>query len=432
MSTPAAWDTVAANKEALKEYYDNFEVRNLVLKEGPLVGLLPKMNRFGGKSLPIPMVYGNPQGASATLQTAIQNKTNAQMASFNITRSKDYAVASIDREMKLATEVDTENSAWLEEAKLDIDGARNQAMCSVAISLYGDGTGNRGQVSSGSNVATNTITLSDINSIVNFEYLMYVTFSGTRTGTPRTGQAQIVGIDRNAGTLTFSGNLSTLITGVAAGDYIQRSGDFNKVAPGIQSWLVPPALRPTASGQDNFYGQDRFADRTRMMGVYHDGTQSPIEESMIDLERKCAREGARVSHMFMNTVQFGQALKSLSSKVSYQMVSENARVAASDDRNPSGRSAQVSFAGIQFNGIGGPVKVFPDFRCPSTKLYALTIDTWKLYSLYDLAHIVDLNTDQEWLRHSVDDAYEVRVASYWALGCRAPGANGFADLAPAY
>ena len=104
---------------------------------------------------------------------------------------------------------------------------------------------------------------------------MYVTFSGTRTGTPRPTQAQIVGIDRNAGTLTFSGNLSTLVSGVAAGDYIQRSGDFMKAAPGIQNWLVPPALRPTAAAQDSFYGQDRSPDRTRMMGVYHDGTQQP-------------------------------------------------------------------------------------------------------------------------------------------------------------
>ena len=431
MSIPAPYDSVAANKDALKEYYTNDEVKNLVLTEGPLVGLMPKMTRFGGKSLPIPMVYGNPQGASATLQTAIQNKTNAQMATFNITRSKDYAVASIDRELKLATEVDAENSSWLEEAKLDIDGARNQAMCSVAISLYGDGTGNRGQISSGSNVATNTITLADINSIVNFEYLMYVTFSGTRTGNPRAAQAQIVGIDRNAGTLTFSGNLSTLVSGVAAGDFIQRAGDFLKVAPGIQAWLVPPALRPTALAQDNFYGQDRFSDRTRMMGVYDDSTQKPIEEAMIDLERKCSREGARISHMFMSNVQFGQALKSLSSKVTYQMVTENARV-ATNDRNPNGRAAQVSFSGIEFQGIGGPVRVFPDFRCPSTKLFALTLDTWKLYSLNELAHIVDLNTDQEWLRHSNEDAFEVRIASYYALGCRAPGLNGFADLAPAF
>ena len=54
------------------------------------------------------------------------------------------------------------------------------------------------------------------------------------------------------------------------------------------------------------------------------------------------------------------------------------------------------------------------------------------YSLNDLAHIVDIDNDQEWLRHTNDDAYEVRVASYYSIGCRAPGLNGQADLAPAY
>lgn len=415
-------ESVVSNKEDLKEWYTDDEIRNAVLSEGALYGLMPKYNRFKGKTLPIPLIYGDPQGASATFATAKANKSNSQEASFALTRFKDYALASIEREAKLAS--DDDKGAWMELAKIAIDGAKNQSSRSIAISEYRDGTGIRGQISSGSVVSTNTITLADINDVSNFECYMFVTFAPLRTGTvPRTGQAQIVAIDRNAGTLTFANPLNTIVSAVAAGDFIHRSGDMGLVSPGLGSWLVPPSLRPTAAGQDNFYGQDRFPDKTRLCGVYHDATSQPIEEGLIDLERKCARENARVTHMFMNNVQYGAMLKSLSTKIVYSRISENARSA-------NGTVATVSFSGIEFQGAGGAVKVFPDFNCPSTKVFALTLPTWKLYSLGDAPHIFDMDNDQEWLRHDGADAYEVRVGAYYALGCRDVSKNGFADLAP--
>lgn len=418
----AAAESVTANKEALKEWYTSDKPYNSVLGESSLFGLMPKFNDFGGKSLPIPVIYGDPQGASATFATAKANKSNSQEASFNLTRFKDYALASVQREADLASR--NEKGAWLELAKTAVDGAFNQSVRSIALAMYRDGTGIRGQISAGSNVATNTITLSDINDIANFEVYQYVTFAPLRTGTtPRTGQAQIVSIDRNAGTLQFAANLNSLVSAAAAGDYIHRSGDMGLVAPGLGTWLLPPAQRPTAAGQVFLYGQDVFPDKTRLCGVFHDGTNQPVEEALIDLEGKCAREGAKVTHIFVNNVQFRAMQKSLATKVVYSRVTEQARSAA-------GQVATVSFSGIEFMGAGGPVRVFPDFSCPSTKAYALTLPYWKLYSLKDAPHIFDLDNDQQWLRDANDDTYEVRVGAYYTVGCRKISDNGYADLAP--
>jgi hypothetical protein len=417
-------DSVASNSQVLKEYYTNEVVENETLKEGTLFALLRKMTKFSGKTLPIPLVYGNPQGASANLATAIANKSQSSEASFALKRYKDYAVGSIERELKLATEIDKEDGAWLEAAKNVTDGILNTAAVSQAISIYRDGTGIRGQISSGSNVGTATITLADINDISCFEVNMFIQLTATRGGNARSGQAQIISIDRSLGTLTFGGNLTSYIAAAAAGDYIARAGDINAVMPGLLSWLVAPSLRPSAAGTDNFYGQDRFPDKTRLMGIYHDGTNQPIEEATIDLERKCARENARISHIFMNNVQYGQLLKSLSSKVVYEPVTENARGA-------DGPVATVSFAGVQFAGAGGLVKVFPDFRCPSTKVFGLTLDKWALYSLDMAPHIFDRDTDQQMLRETTADSYEVRAGAYSVLGCKAIGMNGFMDVAAA-
>lgn len=421
-------ESVTANAADLKEYYTNDEVINEVLQQGPLMGLMPKMETFSGKVLPIPLIYGNPQGASALLNVAIANKSNSQEASFSLKRFRDYAVASIEREAKLASEVDGDKGAWLELAKIAIDGARNVSARSVAIHQFRDGSGARGQISSSSNVATTTITLADINDVSNFEIYQYVQF-GTKAalrGTYPGNQTQIVSIDRSLGTLTFAAAPSTVNASVIAGDYIFRSGDFQAVTPGLLSWLVPPALRPTGPGVDNFFSVDRYPDKTRLMGIYHDATQQEISEGMIDLERKCAREGAHVDTIIVNNVQYAQLLKSLSSKVVYQFQETAARSA-------NGPVATVSFSGIEFMGMGGKVKVFPDFNCPSTKMFALTMNTWKLYSLNPIPHIFDLDTDQEWLRDATGatDSYEVRCGGYYVVGCRAPGLNGQADLIPA-
>ena len=425
-------ESVQTNEELLKEYYTNDQILNMTLPEGSLFGLIPKMETFSGKTLPIPVRIASPQGGSASLSTAIANKTTSKEVNFELTRFKDYAVASIDREAKMASEVDGETGAWLDLAKVVIEGILNTSTRSIAISLFRDGTGIRGQISSSSNTGTATITLADPHDVQNFELQMYVQTVSARTGgTPRTGHAQIIGIDRDAGTLTVGvsntetpANWSTLITSCAANDYICRDGDYGEVSPGLQSWLVPPSLRPTAPGQDDFFQQDRYSDMTRTMGVYHDGTNQPIEEAMIDLEGKCAVQNARITHMFMNNVQYRQLLKALQGKVVYTNITETAQSA-------EGPVAEVSFAGIEFQGVGGRVKVFADFNCPSMKLFALTLSTWMLYSLGPAPHIFDEGSDQKWLRSANDDTYEIRCGAYYVLGCRGAGFNGQADLATA-
>ena len=43
---------------ALKAHYTNDKVENMVYSENPLLALMPKMEDFGGKNLPVPIIYG--------------------------------------------------------------------------------------------------------------------------------------------------------------------------------------------------------------------------------------------------------------------------------------------------------------------------------------------------------------------------------------
>ena len=410
----------------LKEWYTADRVEKMVLGTGPLFGLLPKFEQFGGKRLPIPMIDGNPQGGSATFATAKANKNASSELAFQLTRFRDYALGGIQREAKLASEMG-DKGAWLELAKVQVDGIIMTAARTQAINVYQDGTGVRGQISPTGSVTGTSLQLADINTITNFAANMWIQTSATRGGigtVARTGQAQIIGMDRVNGILYFGANANSLITSIAAGDYICRAGDYMLTFPGLQGWLLTPSRYPTQAGVDNFYSVDRFPDVLRRGGCYHNGTQQSVEEAVIDGQSKAARDGAEIDHLFVNNVQFRQLLKSLQGRTNYVHVQSNAR-------NSGGEVATVSFGGIEFMGDRGPIKVFADFNCPSTKCFGLKLATWKLYSAKAAPHIFDEGTDQMWLRDAGDDTYEVRCGSYSALGSRAPGMNTTIDLAAA-
>jgi len=120
---------------ALKQYYSTTRVENMVYKDHPFLAMLAKDEKFYGKNLPLPIVYGNPQGRSATFSKAKANKTNSQLKDFLLTRAKDYSLASIDNETAEASENDA--GAFMQALTLEIDGAFQSATSSCAQALFG-------------------------------------------------------------------------------------------------------------------------------------------------------------------------------------------------------------------------------------------------------------------------------------------------------
>lgn len=409
-----AQETVSTFTPLLREYYTNDTIQDATYATNALLALVAKMTDFQGKNLPLPIIFGNPQGGSADLATAVTNKGSSQTQEFALTRVSDYSLASIGREVIKASQ--GMKGAALEAAKVNIDGAIRTAVRSLAIAMYRSGTGAIGQISAASNVGTATITLADINSITNFETKMVLQLSATDGSAARTGSVTITALDRGAGTITLGGNWTAGIAAAAAGDFIYRQGDINKKLSGLNSWL--PKTAPTVGGGDSQFTVDRSSDPVRLAGVRHDGTAQSIEEALMDGQSKVAREGGVPTHCFLNNVQYRQLLKSLTSKVHYIPTKAEA-------------NARIAFSGIQIEGDAGPIKVIPDFNCPSQVAYILQLDTWKLYSLDEAPHIFDKDNDQEMLRESTTDGYELRVGYYAQLGCNAPGWNGRVELAAA-
>lgn len=398
---------------ALKEYYTDDVVQDMVYKKNPLLALMPKMEEFYGKSLPVPIIYGNPQGRSGSFARAqARSSTTTLLKDFNLTRNHDYGIATIDNETLEASKND--KGAFLDAATTEIDGIINSLTRSLATAMYGTGFGGIGVVGS---FATTTITLSSIESVTNFEVGMELTVaaaegSGNTKAYGSSGNGLIItGVNRVTGVLTFGFNVDDATNGIpliANADTIFVRGDriesgtisFSKIV-GLKGWVPESAPSSTA-----FFGVDRTADVTRLGGVRFDGSALPIEEALIEGAALCAREGGAPDYCFMSTGKFADLEKALGSKVQYV------------DLKVGG----IGFRGINIHGQNGDIKVLGDMNCPENSAWMLQMDVWKLYSLGKSVRVIDTD-GLKMLRQATADGVEVRYGYYAQMGCRAPGFN---------
>ena len=391
--------------QALKEHYKPLTVKNMVYKDNPLLALMPKYERFGGENMPIPVQYGIANRRSATFSTGQGLNTATEIARFVLTRVRDYSFASITGETIKATEGAAD--AFLKYATLEIDGAIQSLTRSLAVSMYGDGSGKIGQIeSTTSTTGTPTITLSNAEEITNFEVGMVLKVAESTGHAVRSDVLTVDEVDRDAGTIKVT--VTNASTNIQKPDAIFQSGDYSSASDrlkitGLEGWL--PATAPDAT---LFFGQNRSKDATRLGGIRFNGASQPIEEALIGAASRLAREGGSPTHCFMDFLQFSNLEKALGSKVVYDKES-------SDD-------ADIGFQSLTIIGPKGPIQIVADQNCTPNVAYMLQMDTWTLNSLGAAPHILDLDGNRM-LREASADAYEVRVGFYGNVACNAPGYN---------
>lgn len=372
------------------------------------------------KYIPVPLVYGTPQGRSAGFATAQSNQTAPALSSFFVYRVSNYQLVTITNELLEATKDDA--GAFVDEAKLNMDTGFRNISNDLALDLYGAAEGLRGQISS---ISTGVITLVDASTVVNFEVGMtLVSYSQSgSTYTQSTGAAvgYVIAVNRSTGVVTvsdtsISGSAGTpsswstsfpnlAVQGDAAFGSLTLQTSFLKIS-GLAAWL--PKTAP--SGGSNFWGVDRSADVTRLSGVRFDGSSESIEEALIDAASLVAREGGQPDMCFTNFTSYAALEKALGSKVQYVDVKHD--------------EADIAFAGIRIHAPYGPITVIPDRNCPSVTAYLLQMDTLKLRSLGKAPHILTYGLEGlEGLRVGNADALEIRIGYYANLICNAPGWN---------
>lgn len=392
---------------ALKEHYTAERVEDMVYRQNPFLAVAPKMENFGGKSLPIPLIYGNPQGRSRdfTQAKARGAATSSKLKDFDLTRVKNYSIATIDNETIEASKGNA--NAFIEATTTEIDGAINSITNDHAFEIFRNGYGSRGVIATGG-ISGSNIELASPEDVVNFEVDMELVFSASEdSNVLRDSGASLTisAINRSTGVLTMSGAVSG-VTGAAAGDHLFVKGDReNSATPGrtkisgLSAWI--PYAAPTS---DLFFNVNRTADTVRLAGHRGDFSAMPIEEALIDMENQVSLHGGMIDHIWVNFKEMKSLKKALGSKVQYIDVQANAR---------------IGFRGVLLDGDYGPIRVMADRSCPVGYAFGMQLSMFKLYSLGKAVRVLDTD-GLKMLRQNDADGVEVRYGGYLNLGCRGP------------
>lgn len=421
---------VSTATNIIKYLYPDYTVPRELRKTNPFFAMLAKKTNFVGKSVEVPLTINTTQGGSALFSAAkSSNELSTSYAdtykTFTLTRKSDYSLATISGEAMKAAVMD--EGAMVDLFQDTIDLAMMTAMRSIARNLFRDGCAWAGKVSS--NVGA-VVTLSTPSDAFNFDLGERVTLwssssflMDTPVNSTDVTPYLVSAVDRKAGTITLSSS-----TGLTGGLYITRFGDRtaassdatvftnSRVITGVTQWLAGSqtgAVTGANAGaqlQAAIYGVTRTTDKTSLAGNSLDCTGAAPDEAIIQLASDINAEGGRPDHCFMNPRDFASLVKFLGSRTVY-------------DRAVSIEDAEIGFQAVTLMGDAGPLKCVSDINVPQSQIFALQLDSWDLFSLNAAPHILDYD-NQQILRVSDDDAYQIRIGSYANLRCRAPGFNG--------
>ncbi len=392
---------------AMKEYYTDQQVNNLIYEDNPLLAYLRKDEDFVGDQMPEPIVIGAPQGLGGVYSTAQANQSSVVGKKFNITVGNYYGFVSIGNKVLKASSRDP--GAFIKNKLTEIDTMLQQFANQVSVYVWGNGGNALGRRSS---LATNTITLTTAEDVVHFEPNMVLEVSsgdGSSTSdTLRTGTFKVTAVDRLAGTVTVDD--ATTVSGFVDNDYLFREGDFiggtgREIIQGVQAW-VPSSVTSTA-----FFGVDRTADSARLGGV-----AVPAASATGNLEEKLQKMAT-----FQQERVGGKGVKEIwLHPKKWQLLSISLQ--NKGYRTFEKKIANFGYETLRMAAGGRFVDVMADRNCPPAIAWGLCPESWKLWSIDKVPHF-QTTDGLKMLRAASSDSVEARVAAYPQLVCNAPGWN---------
>lgn len=385
--------TVSTFQEALKPIFQaKGEIEDAVYKDYPFLAMVPKSDDYyGDGDWKIAHKYKRISGRSVSFAKAQDNKRPSRRKRFVVPREHDYATFGLTTEVIKASKNNPQ--ALADATKEEFDDAMEQIMLSTAKKILRDGTGSLGRISAASSVASATITLMNVEDVVNFEVEDIVTFSSAAGTGARAGSAEIASIDRDAGTLTFTAVLNST-SAAAASDYIQIEGDFADGIMGVDGWN--PYTAPSAT---LFNGVDRTVDLTRLSGIRLNGTGRPLEEAFVRLMTRVCREGGRPGFGLANPARWEELEISLGSARQYVDV----------------EVGTFGFSALKLNSPKGPVAIMSDPFMQSDLIRVWNNDKHEFKTLEGFPILLDEDT-LKMARVADDDAYEGRVGYFGNYG----------------
>lgn len=391
----------------IKEHYAPLPVINMAAQNNKALGLLTKRNRKatgdgGGKYWVQPIQYADPGGGSSNFTTANAYTDNeSQYAAFQVTRKKHYRIVKVDNETIEATA--TGNVDAFEPAFDEFDKAMRAEGNYLNFRFFRGADGSIGRMTN-SSFATTIMTLDDPAGCWGVRRNDVLKLSADAGVTPKSGTVKVASVQRRAGTITLTGNISAGVASAAQNDYVALDGDFTLAASGLADWDPDSAPGATA-----FYGVNRTTD-DQLGGLRIDATDGrPVHEAMVDAVSTLDEYGADPDVCFANP----RALATLTKQLDGKWV-------IMKGQGYGGLEADIGYRGWQVTIEGHEVTVFSDRCCQVKRLWVTQLDTWTLFSAGMAPNFITKRAGSIIKISETADAYESRVGEYYNYSNKAP------------
>ena len=392
----------------LKRLYPTERVWELVYQRYPLLNLFEKARQAsGGQALVVPLIYSGTNNRSADISVALAADSAIASAAFLITTSSNFNTAKVDHKTILSSQ--TDKMAFGRSLDRAIKGAMDALMRDIGGTMFRDGTGAFGVISSISKSGTSgTITFTSRQACRFLEPGCVMSASASADlSSPDTYFLTVTKVDRQNGIVTYSAT-SDAGAAWAAASYVFLKGDANAKFKGLGSWL-PSGTGRTAALAASFFGVTRDVDPVRLGGLAFDASASSIEGALIEAESRLSEEGGMADVVVMapsDVVKLKEAVGS--------------RYIAG---NLPGANAKISYPSMVLASSQNAIEIIPDPFCPAGTAYMLQTETWRIAHLgKDL-----VNTWNEdglgALRANDSNDLIIRMYSYMQPYCEAPGFN---------
>jgi hypothetical protein len=247
----------------IRSFWPQKKIYETILEGSPTLGIARKDTSFHEEYRYITIGLGAPQGVGPDFNGSRNDKTPSGSKRFTIEAKTYYAFVSIQGRLLRMAEDD--EAVLVKPVARESKNVILQVKRDFSSYIHGNGGGALGQISSGSNVSTQTITLEDTSRIRFFDEGMKLnadTTDGT-SGTVHTGYVTIAagGVDEDNGSITIEeASWVAAIPSIAASDYVFRRNVFGNVFTGLEGW------NPSSLSGSSFMGVTRAAGENKKAG----------------------------------------------------------------------------------------------------------------------------------------------------------------------
>jgi hypothetical protein len=278
--------SMSALSAVVKERWPDGLPKNFLYQNHAFLSMMQKEEDFHEQTYNVPAQTTLSGGRSHDFATAQAMSLNNTYVRFQVTPVTDYDYVTFEgRTLRSLSKANADQV--VKTIEREFEGAMGRLGNNVASEAFRNNTGARCRVHASTAPSTTTLTL-DYPSAARFFYVgARIVASETDGGALRDADyVTVTAVDYEAGTLTGDGTWTTVITGLAVGDYLYISGDTNATtgaaqsskvaAAGLDAWC--PSSAPSAT---TFFGVNRALYPQALGGWRISNTGESIETVFI-------------------------------------------------------------------------------------------------------------------------------------------------------